>query len=167
MKAHQAQLEEEIRELRSKNAELEDELRSLVSTTDARPDVDALQAELDQARKDADEYRHQLAAAQVDATSATDFATELAANESQIKAGLAENERELAEIKKEMKVAAERAAGELEAGMESKKREVQTLQELVEEAQRGWSDQSALVEELSAAGTVRLSHESQVLQVLY
>lgn len=157
LRAEQAHLEAEIRDLRTRNAALEDELREAAALASASGDLSALQADLERAQQEAADFRHQLASAQIDATSATDLATELAASESQIKADLAAKERELLDLQREMKVAEERATGELEAGMEAKRREVAAIRERLEEAQRGWSDQSALVEELSAAGTAAIS----------
>jgi hypothetical protein len=153
MKAHQAQLEEEIRELKARNAEVESELNAYTSVN---PDVDtgALQADLERAKYEAVALRHELGNAQIDATTATDRVNEMHANELRMKEELAEKTRELALIQKEMKLAVERTAGELEAGMEAKRIEVQSILERAERAEQEVAEQNALVEQLTDAGHV-------------
>ena len=53
-----------------------------------------------------------------------------------------------------MKLAAERAAGELEAGMEAKRAEVKKMQIRAEQAEAEGSEMRTLVEELTHAGQV-------------
>ena len=59
------------------------------------------------------------------------------------------------QLQKDMKLAAERAAGELEAGMEAKRAEVRKVQDRAEQAEAEGSEMRALVEELTHAGQVR------------
>jgi chromosome segregation ATPase len=155
MKAHQAQLEEEIRELKARNAELEVELQSFNSANPA-DDIGALNAQLERAKEEAVTLRQELSNAQIDSTTATDRVNEMHSNELRLKEELGEKNRELAQLQKEMKLAVERAASELDAGMEAKRAEVQEMLERAERAEREIDEQNALVEQLTDAGHVSL-----------
>jgi DNA-binding transcriptional MerR regulator len=158
MKAHQAQLEEEIRELKARNAELEVELQGFNSANPA-DDVGALNAQLERTKEEAATLRQELSNAQIDSTTATDRVNEMHGNELRLKEELGEKIRELAQLQKEMKLAVERAASELEAGMEAKRAEVQEMLERAERAEREIDEQNALVEQLTDAGHVSLPFE--------
>jgi len=159
--AQQALLDEEIRELKRRNAELEAELKDYArpaNGADDRQKTEALQAEVDRIREEADALRNQLNASQADAADASKLAEELQSGSEEAKRQIEEKERELARLRKEMSVAAERAQGELDAGMEAKREEVRQMQERAEIAESEGAEMRALVEELTQAGQV--SNES-------
>lgn len=156
MKAHQAQLEEEIRELKARNAELEVELQGF-SSANPSDDIGALNAQLERAKDEAATLRQELSNAQIDSTTATDRVNEMHGNELRLKEELGEKNKELVQLQKEMKLAAERAASELDAGMEAKRAELQEMLERAERAEREIDEQNALVEQLTDAGHVSLS----------
>lgn len=163
MKVHQTQLEAEIQDLRSLNADLEARLRDLAASNEEhQPDLEALRVDLETAKTEADELRHQLSAAQADVTRSSDLATEAAASESQLREELALKARQVLELEREMKIAAERAAGELDAGMEAKRLEIKNLEERAANAEFELSEQTRLVEELTVAGQVSRHQDSRV-----
>jgi len=154
MQAHQAQLEEEIRELKRSNALLEDELHTLGGEAERRR-IEALEQEVDRVKDESDSLRQQLSASQADAADASRLAEELQAVQSGHTKEVAAKEKALSQLQKEMRLAAERSAGELEAGMEAKRAEVKRMQQRAEHAESEGSEMRALVEELTHAGQVR------------
>lgn len=160
LSAHQAHLDEEIRELKKRNAELEAELKGLSSpqkTQDLDGDrqrMEALQGEVERIREEADSLRSQLSASQADAADASKLAEELQGTSGSTLAVLEEKESELAALKKEMQIAAERAQSELDAGMEAKREEVKLMLERAEVAEGEAAEMRALVEDLTQAGQV-------------
>lgn len=153
MQAHQSQLDDEIRNLRRRNAELEEELQGLGGEAERRR-IEALQAEVDRVKEESDSLRHQLSASQADAADASRLAEELQGAQGGENDAVVASEKALVELRKEMRLAAERAAGELEAGMEAKRAEVKKMQERAEMAEADGSEMRALVEELTHAGQV-------------
>ena len=150
---------EEASGLRIRNAELEAELKDYAGPANAaeeRQKTEALQAEVDRVREEADALRNQLNASQADAADASKLAEELQNGTAEVHGQIEEKERELARLRKEMSVAAERAQGELDAGMEAKREEVRQMQERAEIAESEGAEMRALVEELTQAGQVSL-----------
>lgn len=157
LSAHQSQLEEEIRELKRKNAELEAELKDYVApgtSDDEQRRTEALQAEVDRIREEADSLRSQLSASQADAADASKLAEELQGSSEEAVRIAEQTEKELASLRKEMELEAERAQGELDAGIEAKREEVRLMQERAEIAETDLEEMRALVEELTQAGQV-------------
>jgi chromosome segregation ATPase len=160
--AQQTQLEEEIRELRKRNAALEEELKTIPTglavegQEEERQRIEALQAEVDRITEEAETLRSQLSASQAEAADASKLAQELQNNGQSAIDQLAEKERELAALRREMEIAAERAQSELDAGMDAKREEVRNLLERAEIAESEGAEMRALVEELTQAGQVRL-----------
>ena len=150
VQAQQSKLEEELRELRERNVQLEEALASASSpaqTTHSDDDLEAL-------REQAEMMRKELDASHADATDATKLAEELQRARDGLQSIVDEKEKQLGDLRREMKVAAERAQGELDAGMEAKLEEVAGLQERAEVAEQDGSEMRALVEELTQAGQV-------------
>jgi len=167
MQAHQTQLDEEIRELKRRNADLEEELRSC-GGEDERRRIEALQSEVDRVKEESDSLSHQLSASQADAADASRLAEELQNVQGETNDQIAAKEKALLQLRKEMKLAAERAAGELEAGMEAKRAEVSKMQERAEQAEADGSEMRALVEELTHAGQVspvKLNYRWELMEV--
>ena len=157
MQAHQSQLEDEIRELKHRNAELEQELHALGGDAERRR-IEAMHSEEDRFKEESDSLRQQLSATQFDAADASRLAEELQATQGQLKDENAAKDKAFMQLQRDMKLAAERAAGELEAGMEAKRAEVRKVQDRAEQAEAEGSEMRALIEELTHAGQVRGPH---------
>lgn len=166
MAVHTKEMEDEIKELRRRNADLEAELstshsaaRSLNTSYTAQGDeekqrLEALQAEVERIREEADSLRQQLSASQSDAADASRLAEELQEGHQSAQSALADKEKELESLHREMKLEAERMQGELDAGMEAKKAEVEHMLDRAERAEEDGAEMRALVEELTQAGQV-------------
>ena len=153
MQAHQSQLDEEIRNLKRRNEALEEELHT-IGGEDERRRIEALQLEVDRVKDESDSLRQQLSASQADAADASRLAEELQSAQGESREEITAKEKALLRLQKEMKLAAERVAGELEAGMEAKRAEVKKMQLRAEQAEAEGSEMRALVEELTHAGQV-------------
>ena len=153
-------MEDEIKELKKRNSELEEELKT-VATTSAVVDpeeaqrTEALQAEVDRVREEAEALRNELSAALTDAAEATKLAEGLQASCDESVQSLSEKEKEVESLQREMRVAEERAQGELDASMETKRQEMNLLEERAESAEQSAEEMRALVEDLTQAGQVR------------
>ena len=151
---YQAQIEEEIRELKRRNASLEEELRGF-SEDKERQRIQALQGEVDRVKEEADSLRQQLSASQADAADASRLAEELQHARGGVEAEMSSYERQITELKKEMQLAAERSAGELEAGMDARRKEVRMMQTRAEQAEAECGEMRSLTDSLTEAGQVR------------
>lgn len=156
VQAHQAQLEEEIRDLKARNAQLEEQLQ--IEQHQARGNADGEKEEAEKLREEADSLRHQLSASQADAADANKLAEELQAAHATSAEELSNKESALKDLQKEMRLAAERAQGELEAAMEAKGAELREMRERADKAEVENQSFSRLVEELSEAGQVSFCH---------
>ena len=184
VQARQADLEEEIRELKRRNAEVEAELAAFRGVNGSEIVSDDLLA----AREEAESLRRQLVASQADAMDATRLAEELhgqlatgtmdssadrealQTREKELEAMREEMARALEEIKSDMDekdsaierlgkenlVNQERAAGELAAGGEARRQEVADMEDRAMRAEQHAEEMNSLVEELTAAGQVRI-----------
>lgn len=118
--------------------------------------IEALQAEVDRITEEAETLRSQLSASQADAADASKMAEELQNGTGETRAQLLAKERELADLRREMDIAMERAQSELDAGMEAKQEEVRIVLERAEIAELEGAEMRALVEELTQAGQVSM-----------
>ena len=162
LQPHQTQLEEEIRELKQRNAKLEVEMKNTEPTDGNIEDesrVDELKAEMERIRQEAESLRKQLVASTADASDASRLAEEWQTSHLTVQEDLKRKEKELVALEKEMRLAAERAQGELDAGMEAKTAEVKRLEERAELAEQDGAEMRALVEELTQAGQVGTEHD--------
>lgn len=149
-----AALEKEIEELRRRNAELEEQVVNLPEPADDTERLEALQAEVESAKAEADALRIQLSASSGNADDVKQKVEELQTSSSKLKEELTAKEREVEELQKEMRIAAERAAGELEAGMDARREEIRQAEERAEAAETESADLKKLVDELTTAGNV-------------
>ncbi|ORX37067.1 hypothetical protein BD324DRAFT_624655 [Kockovaella imperatae] len=148
----QAKLEEELRQLRERNANLEDQLFSLNSAASQHSpdDTEAL-------REQADMLRRELDASHGEVDEATKLAEELKLAQEGLQSIVDEKDKQLGELRRDMQVAAERAQGELDAGMEAKTAEIRRLQDRADLAEQDGAEMRALVEELTQAGQATIS----------
>lgn len=149
-----AALEKEIEELRRRNAELEEQVLNLPDTSGDAERLDALQTEVENAKAEADALRIQLSASSGDADGVKQRVEELQASSTKLKEDLTVKEREIDELQKEMRIAAERAAGELEAGMDARREEMRQVEERADAAEIEALELKKLVDELTTAGNV-------------
>ena len=112
--------------------------------------------DVEQLRSEAEALRRQLDAIQADASDATKMAEELQLAHAGLQNVIDDKEKQLADLKRDMKLAGERAQGELDASMEAKREEVTRMLERAEMAEQDGSEMRALVEELTQAGQVCL-----------
>jgi chromosome segregation ATPase len=154
MHAHQAQLEDEIRILKAKNIEMEHQLKGYDNANANGEEIASVRIESENYKEEADSLRYQLTASQADATDASKLAEELQAAQTTSQQELERRESELREVRRELKMAEERATGELEAAMEVKTAELKDLQEKIERSEAENQSFSRLVDELSEAGQV-------------
>ncbi|CAK9784955.1 hypothetical protein CC85DRAFT_315955 [Cutaneotrichosporon oleaginosum] len=147
-----ADYEKEIEELRRRNADLDDQLASVPDTSDDIRKLEALQTEVENAKAEADALRIQLSASSGDAKGVKQQIEELQSASSKLKEDLASKEREVAELQKEMRISAERAAHELEAGMDARRVEMRQVEERADAAETEVAELKKLVDELTTAG---------------
>lgn len=152
--ANTAALEKEIEELRRRNTELEDQVTSIPDTSGDAERMEVLQAEVENAKAEADALRIQLAASSGDAEGVKQKVEELQTSSSKLKEDLVAKEREVAELQKEMRISAERAAHELEAGLDARQGEMREVEERADAAETEVGELKKLVEELTTAGNV-------------
>lgn len=152
--AHQAQLEEEIRALKARNSEIEQQLKGYDNANMDHGELESMRAETEKFKEEADSLRYQLSASQADANDASRLAEELQAAQTTSSEELQRRESELREAQKELKLATERASGELEAAMDAKALELKDLKEKIDKAEAENQSFSRLVDELSEAGQV-------------
>jgi len=157
MHAHQAQLEEEIRILKAKNVEMENQLKGYDNANANGDEIASVRTESERYKEEADSLRYQLTASQADAADASKLAEELQAAQSTSTEEVERRESELREVRRELKMAEERATGELEAAMEAKTAELRDLQEKIEKSEAENQQLSTLVDDLSEAGQVSVA----------
>ncbi|ODO00112.1 hypothetical protein I350_06737 [Cryptococcus amylolentus CBS 6273] len=160
--ARQAEaLEEEIRELKRRNGELEEDLKQAPELKEGREDdgdeVEALRGEAEKAKTDVAFLRSQLETAETNANDAVRILEELQGEHTAQQQDIDQKAKELQDLRKELKLAAERAEEELSAGMEAKKQEVREMLERAESAELELSEMKALVDELTNAGQQMIS----------
>lgn len=163
MHAHQAQLEEEIRILKAKNVEMENQLKGYDNANANGDEIASVRTESERYKEEADSLRYQLTASQADAADASKLAEELQAAQSTSTEELERRESELREVRRELKMAEERATGELEAAMEAKTAELRDLQEKIEKSEAENQQLSTLVDDLSEAGQVSDAERATLL----
>jgi len=154
MHAHQIQMEDEIRILKAKNVEMEHQLKGYDNAKANGEEIASVRTESEKYLEEADSLRYQLTASQADAADASRLAEELQAAQNTSAEELERKESELREVRRELKMAEERASGELEAAMEAKTAELKDLQEKIERSEAENQSFSRLVDELSEAGQV-------------
>lgn len=160
--ANTAALEKEIEELRRRNTELEDQVANTPDTSGDAEKLEALQAEVENAKAEADALRIQLSASSGDAEGVKQKVEELQSSSNKLKEDLATKERELTELQKEMRISAERAAHELEAGMDARREEMREVEERADVAETEVAELKKLVDELTTAGNVSYSVETKL-----
>jgi chromosome segregation ATPase len=160
--ANTAALEKEIEELRRRNTELEDQVANTPDTSGDAEKLEALQAEVENAKAEADALRIQLSASSGDAEGVKQKVEELQSSSSKLKEDLATKERELTELQKEMRISAERAAHELEAGMDARREEMREVEERADVAETEVAELKKLVDELTTAGNVSFQVETKL-----
>jgi chromosome segregation ATPase len=163
MHAHQAQLEEEIRILKAKNVEMENQLKGYDNANANGDEIASVRTESERYKEEADSLRYQLTASQADAADASKLAEELQAAQSTSTEELERRESELRDVRRELKMAEERATGELEAAMEAKTAELRDLQEKIEKSEAENQQLSTLVDDLSEAGQVSDAERATLL----
>lgn len=175
-------LEEEIKELKRRNAELEaateaaeaaaaaanaaaaeapvPEPEPRAPTPEAAEDhserLAELEAEVKAAREEAESLRAQLDESSGSVTDSRRRSEQLQADTAKLQSDLDAKARELEDLRSEMVLAAERAASELDAGMEFKQAEVQRVEERAQTAESELAEMKKLVDELTLAGNVSL-----------
>ncbi|KAL1408032.1 hypothetical protein Q8F55_004829 [Vanrija albida] len=148
-----AELERELDELRRKNAELEDQLSNADALAEAqRQDAEDLRLDLERVKGEAEALEVQLATTNSSASEHRQRADELNQSGDKLKEELEAKIKELTEVQREMQLAAERASGELEAGIEAKRVEVRKVEERAEAAEFEAAEMKRLVDELTLAG---------------
>ncbi|KAL7420492.1 hypothetical protein Q5752_004442 [Cryptotrichosporon argae] len=145
-----ARLEAELADLQRRHAELEEARGSDEHATHAR--MEELRAECEKAKEEADALRYQLTAAKRDAADASRLAEELQAAQGGWREEKERLEKEAQEVKREMKLQAERAQGELEANIEDRRREVGELVKRAESAEARAETAAAEAHELKVSG---------------
>lgn len=146
-------LEEELQQLRQRNADLEQQLAANDHEDDAER-LQELQQQVEAAREEADALRAQLSSSSGDADGVRQQVAELETSDAKLKEELEAKAREVEELRREMKLAEEHAASELEAGIESRREEVRKVEERAEAAEGELTELKRLVDELTAAGNV-------------
>ncbi|TXT13250.1 hypothetical protein VHUM_00617 [Vanrija humicola] len=148
-----AELERELEELRRKNTELEDQLSNADALAEAqRQDAEELRLDLERVKAEAEALEVQLATTNSSASEHRQRADELNQSGDKLKEELEAKIKELTEVQREMQLAAERASGELEAGIEAKRVEVRKVEERAEAAEFEAAELKRLVDELTLAG---------------
>lgn len=151
--AQAAQLEAELRNLRTKNAELVAQLaRGSPTPSEPSPDLEALRTDIETAQKEADELRHHLAQTQEDARQATDLAEE-AMNQAK------RYEDELETVRKKL----DQDTQELQALLDKRSETAQELSAKCKSLEEELSEAEGNVEELRAAGQATISLYEQKL----
>ncbi|ODN93504.1 hypothetical protein L198_05369 [Cryptococcus wingfieldii CBS 7118] len=154
-------LEEEIRELKRRNGELEEDLKQAPELKEEREDdgeeVEELRGEAEKAKADVAFLRSQLETAETNANDAVRILEELQGEHTAQQEDIDQKAKELQDLRKELKLAAERAEEELSAGMEAKKEQVREMLERAESAELELSEMKALVDELTNAGQQMIS----------
>ncbi|WVQ73438.1 hypothetical protein IAR50_003010 [Cryptococcus sp. DSM 104548] len=156
-------LEEEIRELKRRNGELEEDLKQAPERKEGEgsdgdgAEMEELRGEVEKTRADVVFLRSQLETAETNANDAVRILEELQGEHTAQQGEIDEKTRELQDLRKELKLAGERAAEELSAGMEAKKEEVRQMLERAESAELELSEMKALVDELTNAGQQMIS----------
>ncbi|TYJ58409.1 hypothetical protein B9479_000955 [Cryptococcus floricola] len=154
-------LEEEIRELKRRNGELEEDLKQAPELKEEREDdgeeVEELRGEAEKAKADVAFLRSQLETAETNANDAVRILEELQGEHTAQQQDIDQKAKELQDLRKELKLAAERAEEELSAGMEAKNDQVREMLERAESAELELSEMKALVDELTNAGQQMIS----------
>ncbi|WVQ84231.1 hypothetical protein IAT38_006382 [Cryptococcus sp. DSM 104549] len=169
MSARQVEaLEEEIRELKRRNGELEEELKHLPEMQEAvaaagagagasAEELERAREEAAQRSEEADALRAHLETAETNASDAVKVLEELQAEYAARQEELDVREKEVGDLRKELKIVGERSEQELAAGAEARNNEVKRVQERAEAAELEAAEMKALVDELTNAGQQMIS----------
>lgn len=113
-----------------------------------------LEAEAKAAKEEAESLRAKLAETSGSMDDTRRQTEQLQADSSKLQSELEAKVKELEDLRSEMALAAERAASELDAGMEAKQAEVQKVEERATAAESELAEMKKLVDELTLAGNV-------------
>lgn len=151
-------LEEEIRELKRRNGELEEDLKRMPELRDENvTQMETLRQETERSRQELEFLRTQLETSDTNATDAVKILEELQAEHTAQQEELEEKLKEIGDLKKELKLANERAEDELAANAEARKDEVQKMLERAQAAEAEVNSMQVLVDDLTDAGRQMIS----------
>lgn len=151
-------LEEEIRELKRRNGELEEDLKRMPELRDENvTEMETLRQETERSRQELEFLRTQLETSDTNATDAVKILEELQAEHTAQQEELEEKLKEIGDLKKELKLANERAEDELAANAEARKDEVQKMLERAQAAEAEVNSMQVLVDDLTDAGRQMIS----------
>lgn len=151
-------LEEEIRELKRRNGELEEDLKRMPELRDEDvTDMETLRQETERSRQELEFLKTQLETSDTNATDAVKILEELQAEHTAQQEELEEKLKEIGDLKKELKLANERAEDELAANAEARKDEVQKMLERAQAAEAEVNSMQVLVDDLTDAGRQMIS----------
>lgn len=151
-------LEEEIRELKRRNGELEEDLKRMPELRDEDvTEMETLRQETERSRQELEFLKTQLETSDTNATDAVKILEELQAEHTAQQEELEEKLKEIGDLKKELKLANERAEDELAANAEARKDEVQKMLERAQAAEAEVNSMQVLVDDLTDAGRQMIS----------
>ncbi|KIY32706.1 hypothetical protein I305_04864 [Cryptococcus gattii E566] len=151
-------LEEEIRELKRRNGELEEDLKRMPELRDEDvTEMETLRQETERSRQELEFLKTQLETSDTNATDAVKILEELQAEHTAQQEELEEKLKEIGDLKKELKLAKERAEDELAANAEARKDEVQKMLERAQAAEAEVNSMQVLVDDLTDAGRQMIS----------
>ncbi|OXG73024.1 hypothetical protein C349_06687 [Cryptococcus neoformans var. grubii Br795] len=151
-------LEEEIRELKRRNGELEEDLKRMPELRDEDvTEMETLRQEMERSKQELEFLKAQLQTSDTNATDAVKILEELQEEHTAQQAELEAKLREIGDLRKELKLANERAEEELAAGAEARKDEVQKMLERAQAAEAEVNSMQVLVDDLTDAGRQMIS----------
>lgn len=151
-------LEEEIRELKRRNGELEEDLKRMPELRDEDvTEMETLRQEMERSKQELEFLKTQLQTSDTNATDAVKILEELQEEHTAQQAELEAKLREIGDLRKELKLANERAEEELAAGAEARKDEVQKMLERAQAAEAEVNSMQVLVDDLTDAGRQMIS----------